>query len=91
MVCCQSFQPWKYVKNWLLFLRVKKSRLTFQTKSLNLQQESFHFDIDHEWKRKLVERLDDIGITLPIEDLIAAYENNAHHNGNKGLSCFSKL
>lgn len=35
-------QPWKYVKNWLPFLRVKKSRLTFQTKSLNLQQESFH-------------------------------------------------
>ena len=32
------------------------------------------FDIDHEWKRKLVEGLDDIGITLQYEDLIAAYE-----------------
>ena len=35
----------------------------------------FPFDIDHEWKRKLVEGLDDIGITLQYEDLIAAYEN----------------
>ena len=34
----------------------------------------FPFDIDHEWKRKLVEGLDDIGITLQYEDLIAAYE-----------------
>ena len=34
----------------------------------------YPFDIDHEWKRKLVEGLDDIGITLQYEDLIAAYE-----------------
>lgn len=34
----------------------------------------FPFEIDHEWKRKLVEGLDDIGITLQYEDLISAYE-----------------
>ncbi|MDR0200235.1 MAG: 3-isopropylmalate dehydratase small subunit [Streptococcaceae bacterium] len=34
----------------------------------------FHFDIDAEWKRKLVEGLDDIGITLQYEDAIVAYE-----------------
>jgi 3-isopropylmalate/(R)-2-methylmalate dehydratase small subunit len=34
----------------------------------------FHFDIDHEWKRKLVEGLDDIGISLQYDELISAYE-----------------
>ena len=34
----------------------------------------FTFDIDAEWKRKLVNGLDDIGITLQYEDLITAYE-----------------
>lgn len=34
----------------------------------------FAFDIDAEWKRKLVNGLDDIGITLQYEDLITAYE-----------------
>lgn len=34
----------------------------------------FHFDIDHEWKRKLVEGLDDIGISLQYDELISSYE-----------------
>ncbi len=34
----------------------------------------FTFDIDAEWKRKLVNGLDDIGITLQYEELITAYE-----------------
>ena len=34
----------------------------------------FTFEIDAEWKRKLVNGLDDIGITLQYEDLITAYE-----------------
>ncbi|XOQ36646.1 MAG: 3-isopropylmalate dehydratase small subunit [Lactococcus sp.] len=34
----------------------------------------FTFDIDAEWKRKLVNGLDDIGITLQYEDKITAYE-----------------
>lgn len=34
----------------------------------------FTFEIDTEWKRKLVNGLDDIGITLQYEDLITAYE-----------------
>ena len=34
----------------------------------------FTFEIDDEWKRKLVNGLDDIGITLQYEDLITAYE-----------------
>jgi 3-isopropylmalate/(R)-2-methylmalate dehydratase small subunit len=34
----------------------------------------FTFDIDAEWKRKLVNGLDDIGITLQYEDMITAYE-----------------
>ncbi|GFH43146.1 3-isopropylmalate dehydratase small subunit [Lactococcus hodotermopsidis] len=37
---------------------------------------NFTFEIDAEWKRKLVEGLDDIGITLQYEDLITAYEKN---------------
>ena len=35
---------------------------------------NFTFEIDAEWKRKLVDGLDDIGITLEYEDLITAYE-----------------
>lgn len=35
---------------------------------------TFDFDIDADWKKKLIEGLDDIGITLQLEDLIAAYE-----------------
>ncbi len=35
-----------------------------------------HFEIDHDWKHKLLNGLDDIGITLQYEDLIAAYEKN---------------
>ncbi|AXQ78334.1 3-isopropylmalate dehydratase small subunit [Streptococcus chenjunshii] len=34
----------------------------------------FHFDIDGEWKNKLLKGLDDIGITLQYEELIADYE-----------------
>ena len=34
----------------------------------------FTFDLDAEWKRKLVNGLDDIGITLQYEELITAYE-----------------
>ncbi|GFH40351.1 3-isopropylmalate dehydratase small subunit [Pseudolactococcus insecticola] len=34
----------------------------------------FTFEIDAEWKRKLVNGLDDIGITLQYEDMITAYE-----------------
>ncbi|MDO5078185.1 MAG: 3-isopropylmalate dehydratase small subunit [Streptococcus minor] len=36
----------------------------------------FVFDIDQEWKHKLINGLDDIGITLQYEDLIAQYERN---------------
>ena len=36
----------------------------------------FPFEIDSEWKRKLVLGLDDIGITLQYEELISAYEKN---------------
>ncbi|EHJ52045.1 3-isopropylmalate dehydratase small subunit [Streptococcus macacae] len=34
----------------------------------------FTFDIDGEWKHKLLNGLDDIGITLQYEDLITQYE-----------------
>ena len=37
---------------------------------------TFDFDIDGDWKHKLLNGLDDIGITLQYEDLIAAYEKN---------------
>ncbi len=37
---------------------------------------TFHFDIDAEWKHKLVNGLDDIGITLQYEELITQYEQN---------------
>ena len=37
---------------------------------------TFDFDIDGEWKHKLINGLDDIGITLQYEDLIAEYEKN---------------
>ena len=36
----------------------------------------FRFEIDQDWKHKLLNGLDDIGITLQYEDLIAAYEKN---------------
>lgn len=37
---------------------------------------NFSFDIDDQWKHKLINGLDDIGITLQYEDLITAYEKN---------------
>lgn len=37
---------------------------------------SFDFDIDGEWKHKLLNGLDDIGITLQYEDLITQYEKS---------------
>lgn len=37
---------------------------------------TFRFDIDKDWKHKLLNGLDDIGITLQYEELITAYENN---------------
>lgn len=36
----------------------------------------FTFDIDGDWKNKLLKGLDDIGVTLQYEDLITAYEKN---------------
>ena len=36
----------------------------------------FRFEIDQDWKHKLLNGLDDIGITLQYEALIAAYEKN---------------
>ncbi|HHA7721341.1 TPA: 3-isopropylmalate dehydratase small subunit [Streptococcus pneumoniae] len=36
--------------------------------------EEFTFEIDSEWKHKFLNSLDDIGITLQYEELIAAYE-----------------
>ncbi|HFU4466780.1 TPA: 3-isopropylmalate dehydratase small subunit [Streptococcus suis] len=36
----------------------------------------FPFDIEQDWKRKLLNGLDDIGITLQYQDLIAEYEGN---------------
>ena len=41
----------------------------------------FTFEIDSEWKHKLLNGLDDIGITLQYEDLIATYENNDQPTG----------
>ena len=36
----------------------------------------FTFEIDGEWKHKLLNGLDDIGITLQYEDLITEYEKH---------------
>ncbi|HFI0092175.1 TPA: 3-isopropylmalate dehydratase small subunit [Streptococcus suis] len=36
----------------------------------------FDFEIDADWKHKLLNGLDDIGITLQYQDLIAEYEDN---------------
>ena len=47
-------------------LEQQKNHLTSLENSL--------FEIDSEWKHKLLNGLDDIGITLQYEDLIAAYE-----------------
>ena len=44
-----------------------------QQKIISLVGE-FPFEIDSEWKHKLLNGLDDIGITMQYEDLIAAYE-----------------
>ena len=41
---------------------------------IKTSKDNFTFDIDAEWKRKLVNGLDDIGITLQYEELITAYE-----------------
>lgn len=41
---------------------------------IKISKGDFTFEIDAEWKRKLVNGLDDIGITLQYEDLITAYE-----------------
>ena len=36
----------------------------------------FTFEIDGEWKHKLLNGLDDIGITMQYEDLITEYEKH---------------
>ena len=41
---------------------------------IKTSKSDFTFEIDAEWKRKLVNGLDDIGITLQYEDMITAYE-----------------
>ena len=43
------------------------------------------FDIDGEWKHKLLNGLDDIGITLQYEDLIAEYEKIVHLIGSNHI------
>ena len=42
----------------------------------HLTNGEFTFEIDSEWKHKLLNGLDDIGITLQYEDLIATYEKH---------------
>ena len=74
MVCCQSFNPWKYVKNLAALPAGEEITIDLPNQVIKSSAGEFPFDIDHEWKRKLVEGLDDIGITLQYEDLIAAYE-----------------
>ncbi|HFI0595545.1 TPA: 3-isopropylmalate dehydratase small subunit [Streptococcus suis] len=45
-----------------------------ETQLLHTPFGEFHFDIDKDWKHKLLNGLDDIGITLQYQDLIEEYE-----------------
>ena len=47
-------------------------RLQYQT--VSTKDKSFDFQIDETWKKKLVNGLDDIDITLQFEDAIKNYE-----------------
>ena len=47
----------------------------YQQKSISPVGE-FDFEIDADWKHKLLNGLDDIGITLQYQDLIEEYERN---------------
>ncbi|OFI49227.1 3-isopropylmalate dehydratase small subunit [Floricoccus tropicus] len=44
--------------------------------TIETSEKSYLFDIDAEWKRKLVNGLDDIGLTMEFDDLISRYEEN---------------
>lgn len=44
--------------------------------TIETSEKSYSFDIDAEWKRKLVNGLDDIGLTMEFDDLISRYEGN---------------
>lgn len=44
--------------------------------TIETPEKSYSFDIDAEWKRKLVNGLDDIGLTMEFDDLISRYEGN---------------
>ncbi|URZ87923.1 3-isopropylmalate dehydratase small subunit [Floricoccus penangensis] len=44
--------------------------------TIETPEKSYLFDIDAEWKRKLVNGLDDIGLTMEFDDSISRYEGN---------------
>ncbi|OFI47558.1 3-isopropylmalate dehydratase small subunit [Floricoccus penangensis] len=44
--------------------------------TIETPEKSYSFDIDAEWKRKLVNGLDDIGLTMEFDDSISRYEGN---------------
>lgn len=50
--------------------------IDLEAQTVSVGEDTYHFDIDETWKYKLLNGLDEIGITLQSADEITAYEQN---------------
>ncbi|HEX2071786.1 MAG TPA: 3-isopropylmalate dehydratase small subunit [Thermoleophilaceae bacterium] len=58
-----------------------EARIDLEAQTVVAGGESFSFDIDQETKRRLLNGLDDIGVTLLQDDALAAYERERERQG----------
>ena len=49
-------------------------KIDLEAQTVSMGEDTYHFDIDETWKYKLLNGLDEIGITLQSADEITAYE-----------------
>jgi 3-isopropylmalate/(R)-2-methylmalate dehydratase small subunit len=57
------------------------ARIDLEEQEISFAGRQVPFDIDPETARRLLEGLDDIGVTLQVEDAIAAYERERQRTG----------
>jgi 3-isopropylmalate/(R)-2-methylmalate dehydratase small subunit len=58
-----------------------EARIDLEAQTVESGGQTFEFDIDQETKRRLLNGLDDIGVTLLQDDALAAYERERERSG----------
>jgi 3-isopropylmalate/(R)-2-methylmalate dehydratase small subunit len=58
-----------------------EARIDLEAQTVTAGDESYPFEIDQETKRRLLNGLDDIGVTLLQDDALAAYEQGRERSG----------